>query len=88
MKYREKKNIKTREENTSLRQNHVKLQLPPPNKIKTPKINSIIPLWVQGYTFFDKIYCIKYLNEQIWIKHYNNITKIFTLRKNSKISRK
>jgi hypothetical protein len=47
------------------------------------------PLWIHYCNLpVGKLYNIKNLNDQIWIKHYNNITKIFTLREKSKMSKK
>jgi hypothetical protein len=89
MKYWELVDLKIKKENAPLFKNHTKLKLPPPKKSHKQEYKSDIPLWVQVCNQpVGKIYNLRHFNYQFWIKHYNDASKVFSLKENHQLSKK
>jgi hypothetical protein len=88
-KYWEMVDSKIKKENAPLFKNHGKLKPPPHKKTIKQEYKSDIQLWVQVCNQpVGRIYNLRHFNNQFWIKHYNNASKIFSLRKNHQLSKK
>jgi hypothetical protein len=89
MKYWEMVDAKVKKENAPMFRNHRKLIPPPQKKFEKREYKSEIPLWVQVCSQpVGKIYSLRHFNNQFWIKHYNEASKIFCLKENHKLSKR